>query len=314
MEKCIVPSELKRVRRKTVATVGLPCDNNHDPSNIIRHDGRYYLWYTQHLHGRPYDHFNDCVIMVTTSEDGIVWNEGRVALAPSEKGWDDGGVLTANVFKYDSMFYMWYIGVGKDYDGGCRDCSLVRATSPDGPFERFLDTPILVHGKPGSWNDNSVDDVSTLFFRNRWLTYFKGMSFARNDGDLSMIGRASSDSPLGPYALYAGNPIIRGHAFSIWNYRNGLLLLSGLKDKEGEGFIYKGDWNDTRGHQYLYYSDDGIDFIPCAEFENRASGIYVPEGEAANWIENYWGVSVKSTNGHYGRYIERFDFVVEDAE
>lgn len=306
-----IPEELKKVRKAAVKTNGLPSSNNHDPSNIIRYNGLYYLWYTEHWAGYPYDHFDYCSIYCSTSADGINWSEGRSALEPSADGWDNGGVLTANVFYWQGMYYMWYIGVRRGYKGEPRDCSLARAKTLDGPFERFSDSPFLLHGPEGSWYDNSLDDVSSVFFKGKWLTYFKGVSYAKDDGDLSMLGLAFSDSPLGPYEFYDGNPIVRGHAFSIWPYKNGLLLLSGLKDKEGEGYIYRGDWNDSRGHQYLYYSEDGISFTPCAEFENRASGIYIPEDSRKEWIGNYWGVSVKSTNAHLGRYIERFDFVVE---
>ena len=48
-----LPKELLEVERKTVETVNLPSDNNHDPSNILYDQGTYYLWYTQHDNERP---------------------------------------------------------------------------------------------------------------------------------------------------------------------------------------------------------------------------------------------------------------------
>ncbi len=303
-----IPKELFGVKRIPLEAHGLPDRNNHDPSNIVKHGNRYYLWYTEHVAEYPYDGFNHCRIMLSTSDDGINWTEGRVALEPSADGWDNGGVLTANVFRCDGKYFMWYIGVCRDYANSPRDCNLAFADTPDGPFERYSDKPLLLHGNPGTWNDSSVDDVTSVFFKGRWLTYFKGMNYAHDDGDFSMLGVAFSDKPYGPYKYYEGNPIIRGHAFSVWPYKEGLLLLSGLKDKENEGYIYRGDWNDPNGHQYLYYSDDGLHFEPVSEFENRASGIFIPCGNEADWIGNYWGVSVKSHDGHLGRYIEKFGF------
>lgn len=308
----IIPEELSKVERMAMPTTGLPQDNNHDPSNIIKYNGRYYFWYTDHIAGQPYNHFDHCRIMMTTSPDGIKWDKGIVALVPSETGWDNGGVLTANVFKYNDKYYMWYIGVGRNYNNEPRNCNIAVADSPDGPFTRLGDNPILFHGKPGSWNDSSVDDVSTIYFNGKWMTYFKGMTYAKDDGDFSMLGVAFSETPFGPYKYYEGNPIIRGHAFSVWTYKNGVLLLSGLKDKENEGYMYRGNWEDPNGHQYLYFSTDGLNFKPVAEFENRASGIYIPEGNDGEWIGNYWGVSVKSRNGHSGRYIEKFGFKVNE--
>ena len=134
------------------------------------------------------------------------------------------------------------------------------------------------------------------------------------DGDKTMLGLAWADTITGPYHRYEGNPVIRGHAFSVWPYQDGLCLLSGLKHREGEGRIYGDDWNDPEGVQYLYYSDDGIHFEPCAPLPNRASGICIPEGEDRKDITKYWGVSVATRDTHKKRYIERFDFVKKNPQ
>lgn len=310
----MIPEELKDVVRVSHTAEGLPADNNHDPSDILYYNGKYYMWYTQHMKGYPYGHFAFCKIMRVTSGDGVHWGDAADALLPSERGWDDGGVLTANVTEADGRYYMWYTGVGKGYSDaapGTRSCGLAVADTPDGPFRRLGQEPVLTPGRPGSWNDEAVDDVSSVYFRGKWRAYFKGCCAAVQDADRTMLGYAEAEHIEGPYGEEHRGPLIRGHAFSIWPYKNGLLLLSGLKDRQDEGYIYRGDWNDSRGHQYLYYSEDGEHFAPCAEFPNRASGIFIPEKAAANRIENYWGVSVNTKNGHWERYIERFDFGIK---
>lgn len=308
-----IPHELMKVKRKTVETVNLPADNNHDPSNILFYRGTYYLWYTQHDNNRPYDHFADCKIMCCTSTDGYHFEDGKDALLPSEDGFDCSGVLTANVIYHDHRFYMFYTGVGTEFAEGKttrRCCGLAVSDTPDGVFERLASNPVLMWEDEGGFADEAVDDISAVYYKGRWLIYFKGSSLTEPDADKTMLGLAYADDITGPYRRYGGNPVIRGHASSVWPYKDGLCLLTGLKHKEGEGKIYGDDWDDPEGIQYLYYSDDGIHFTPCAEFPNRASGICIPQGQDREDITKYWGVSVATKDSFRKRYIERFNIEI----
>lgn len=306
-----IPQELLTISRRNVETVNLPSDNNHDPSNILYVNGKYYLWYTQHLNGLSFDHYVDCKIMCRTSKDGYNWTNAQDALLPSEDGWDCCGVLTANVVMHEGRYYMFYTGVGVEFAEGRttkRCCGIAVSNSPDGLFSRIGTVPILQWGEDGSWDDEAVDDVSAIYWNGRWMLYYKGSTLADQDADHTLLGLACADEITGPYIKVESNPLIRGHAFSIWSYKDGLCLLTGLKHNKDEGSIYAGNWDDSEGVQYLYYSDNGIYFEPCASFNNRASGIYTPEGEAGNDIRNYWGISVATRDRHLKRYIERFNF------
>lgn len=309
-----IPKELGRVRRAAHPTQGLPSDNNHDPSNILFYNGKYYLWYTQHVHDLPYGHYTGCKIMCVTSADGENWDEPFDALLPGEPGsWDAGGVLTANVIFAEGKYYMWYSGVGENYSDEApqpRSCSWAVADTPDGPFVRKSGGPAFGPGAPGEWDDFGVDDITALFWNGEWRIYYKGSNSREHDADMTQLGFARAPSIEGPYRRDPHSPVIRGHAFSLWPYKGGLLLLSGLKHKAQEGYIYRGNWHDPTGHQYLYYSEDGVCFEPCCEFENRASGIFVPQGAAADDISSMWGVAVNTRSSHFERYIERFDFEV----
>lgn len=305
-----IPEELKHVKRVLQETEGLPSDNNHDPSNIIFYNGRYYLWYTQHRNDRPYDHFADCKICCAVSEDGKHWKNAGDALLPSKEGWDCAGVLTANVMAHNGKFYLFYTGVGEAFAEGKtkkRCCGLAAADTPDGEFVRISREPVFQWDVPGKWDDQAVDDISVLFWKGKWRIYYKGNSELEQDADKTMLGVAVSDRMEGPYERYEGNPLIRGHAFAIWPYQSGLCLLSGLKHDIGK--IYGEDWHDPTGVQYLYYSEDGIHFEPCCEFANRAAGIYVPTDEQERKdIANYWGVGVDTLDTHKKRYLYRFGF------
>ena len=309
-----IPQELTRVRRAPHPAQGLPADNNHDPSNILYYGGRYYLWYTQHIHGLPYGHYTGCKIMRVSSVDGEHWADPTDALLPGPAGsWDAGGVLTANVVCAGGKYYLWYCGVSEAYSDEApspRSCSWAVADTPEGPFLRKPAGPAFGPGSPGQWDDLAVDDVTALYWDGEWRIYYKGTSRCEQDPDMTQLGFARARDIGGPYHRDALCPLIRGHAFSIWPYKNGLLLLSGLKHTAHEGYVYRGDWRDPAGHQYLYYSVDGVHFAPCCEFENRASGIYAPKGAHADDITKMWGVAVNTRDGHLGRYIERFDFAV----
>ncbi len=307
------PSELKNIRRVDVPSAGLPADNNHDPSNIIYADGLYYLWYTQHRNDRPYDHYTDCKIMCVTSQDGETWSEGFDALLPGEPGaWDEAGVLTANVTVHEGKYYMFYTGVQWGYNQEAKDegwhCGLAVANHPRGPWVRMHDRPVLVSGPEGAWDDRDTDDATAIYRQRRWWIYYKGTSAATPSSDNTLIGVAFGDQIDGPYTRYEGGALIRGHAFALWPYKDGVLLLSGLKH-DSVGKIYGGDWNDPAGVQYLYYSEDGLHFTPVCEFPNRACGIYWPQDPALrNDIRNCWGISVSTRDTHKKRYLQRFRF------
>ena len=65
-----IPPELTTPNKQKIKTHGMPADDNHDPSNIIRHDGEYYCWYTEH-YTDTYDAFVDTRLRLMTSPDGI---------------------------------------------------------------------------------------------------------------------------------------------------------------------------------------------------------------------------------------------------
>lgn len=211
-----IPQELYKVRRIIVPTKGLPNNNNHDPSNIIKYKNRYYFWYTQHMHEFPFKHFAYSKIMYKESEDGLCWSEGKDALLPSDVGWDNKGVLTAYLVPYNGKYYLFYIGVGDNYVSGkdmSRGSGVAVADSIDGPFIRFGDKPIIMPEKD-SWDNDSNDNVNVLYKDNKWWMYYKGSTTGLLP-DQTQVGLAFSDCITGPYVKYEGNPLIKGHAFAI---------------------------------------------------------------------------------------------------
>lgn len=304
----MIPRELKKVRQVFVETQGLPADNNHDPSNIIYANGKYHLWVTQHFNDRPFHGYLHTKIMRTSSVDGMHWEPMVDALLPSESGFDDGGVLTANVMELNGNYYMIYSGIAKEHGPADRMCriGMAVAKNPEEMFVRTQPEPFFVPSGTG-WEGDITDDVTIFPYQGGYRLYFKGCP-AGGKADDTKIGMATSDKLLGPYTQYAKNPLIKGHAFAIWPFLNGYLLLTGLKDGD-EGTIYGGDWNDPNGTQSLYWSEDGLSFEPVCPFVNRAVGIFAGDGQD---ISTCWGVTVRTHDTEFKRYVTRFNFVHDE--
>ena len=81
-----VPAELLHPVKTKVPITGIGQDRvleRHDPSNVIRHQGKYYLWYTEH---RPGVAFIDTYIQWATSPDGYHWQVHGTALEKGKPG------------------------------------------------------------------------------------------------------------------------------------------------------------------------------------------------------------------------------------
>ena len=65
----------------------------------------------------------------------------------------------------------------------------------------------------------------------------------------------------------------------------------------------------------LFWSQDGINFEPCCEFPNIASGIFssfIHDGSQTD-VTKFWGVAVNYREVEdMNRYIYRFDFEFEE--
>lgn len=308
-----MPKELKRVKKVDTKTTGLPYDNNHDPSNIIKYNELYYFWYTQHMNNRPFSAFKYCKIMYKTSADGIHWSDGKDALLPSKDGWDNCGVLTAYVVPYEGKFYLFYIGVDNNFcpkTNPVRGCGAAIADHPEGPWTRFTDKQILYPTK-GAWDDEACDDITVLNKDGKWLMYYKGRASGL-PATRTQVGLATSDRITGPYKKYEGNPLIKGHAFAIWPYKHGFLYLAGLNDENTKDTRDIDYWN--IGKRSLFWSEDGITFEPCCEFPNVSVGLYtsiVHDGTQDD-VSKFWGLMVGTKLYGLRRYIKRFDFCLEE--
>lgn len=264
----------------------------HDPSNIIKFEGRYLLWVTEHPKNNG---FSDCRIILLSSADGHDWRFEQIALDKnSAKAWDDGGVLTAYVVPHAGKYYLFYTGVPKSFKNSSidkHDMGYAVADSPMGPWVRPAGNRILLTGGPGAFDELCVDDANILNWNGKWYFYYKGRATGSNPGG-SQIGLAVSDSLTGPYVKHAGNPLFKGHAFTVTKYKNGLLALPGA------------------GSPNVMWSTDGLHFAPGAKVKHKSTGVYNPADPKAGGGEGRidWVINVVAG---FPRRLERIDLVYE---
>jgi beta-xylosidase len=289
----VIPPELLSPKQVITETKGLPEDDNHDPSNIIYHNGKYYLWYTQHVitPNQPYDHFADTRIDLVTSRDGIHWEYGGVAIEKGEEGeLDEGGALTAYVVPYNGKFYMFYSAIPGHFKTGTvcrRGITAAVADSPEGPWAK-TGKKIIWGSEEGRWDDHFNGDAHVIRYKGEWWFYFKGVGIGVKPNE-TQLGVATSENLLGPYVKHQDNPLTNAHAFSVWKHGKGVALIAGKH------------WEPN-----IFYAPDGLNFIIAGQFKNKSTGIYYPD----NFLDmgenkgTFWGVDV-GENGK--RYLFRFD-------
>jgi len=280
------PKELMTPNKRLAEATGLPGEGTHDPSNIIRHDGLYYCWYTDHI--PPIVGFNTRIRLIT-SPDGVAWTERGVVMEPDKQNdWEALGTLTSYVVEHEGRFHMFYTARPKGYKGwhGEKACiALAVADDPMGPWKKT--GPVFEVSKDG-WDRQHVDDANVVRHKGRWLLYYKGFTENLKRPNDTKIGLATATKLTGPYTRHEGNPIMTGHALSAWKHRDGIALVGGGASK-----------------QVVFWSSDGLKFVPTGPFKNRSTGFYVPEGNFTDKPNNRgvtWGMDVKPR-----RRLSRFE-------
>ncbi|MBU2950830.1 family 43 glycosylhydrolase [Tamlana agarivorans] len=227
-----------------------------DPSAMIKHDGKYYVWYSKSVgktDGFAGDIENDkvfpwdrCDIWYATSEDGWTWKEEGIAVARGEKGaYDDRSVFTVEIMEHDGMYYLSYQTVKSPYNVRVKNqIGLAWSESPNGPWTKSAE-PILSPADNGVWKGDSdnrfkvekkgdfdshkVHDPCIIPYNGKFYLYYKGEQMGEAitfGGRQIRHGVAIADSPKGPYVKSPYNPISNsGHEICVWPYNGGVASL-----------------------------------------------------------------------------------------
>lgn len=107
-----------------------PEHERHDPSNIIRYDDKYYVWFTEHT--KASFGYDTCYVMYATSTDGCDWRiEGKALSAGGPGDWDERYAYTAHVVPHDGKYYLFYTGKRAESSKPCIGYAV--ADTPEGP-------------------------------------------------------------------------------------------------------------------------------------------------------------------------------------
>lgn len=146
-----------------------------DPSDIIKVDDLYYVWYTK---GNFY-HEYDATIWYATSPDGHTWTEkGEVLERGSKNSWDEQSVFTPNILVAEGKYWLFYTGVAKPFvHAGPKKTpaafGVAVAESPDGPWKKLDNNPVVKPtGRPDDFDGLRLDDACLIVREGKYWLYY----------------------------------------------------------------------------------------------------------------------------------------------
>lgn len=264
-----------------------------DPSDVIKVGGTCYVYYTK-IYGRAPGYWGS-VWYATSKDDGYTWKEQGEILGVGKKDrFDSQATFTPNIFSYNGKYYLYYTGVkptpgnvkGEFENNNITDITAIgiaKSDSPDGPFIRVSEEPILkVSVEPEQFDSYRVDDAALLYRNGLYWLYYKGRSRVNEaEGPAhTHMGVAYSISPDGPFIKY-GKPILpQSHEVMIWQEGTGIAALSSLSGT-------------------LEYANDGIDFtsnklaVKVNKFPKAPGAFRTDLVNPTTWGEGLkWGISM----------------------
>lgn len=279
--------------------------NRRDPSDIIKVGDTYYIWYTRMISPQRSGYWGN-IAYATSTDEGHTWQEQGVALEVGEKGaFDSHSVFTPNILAYEGKYYMYYTAVkptlGRDdlkFEGNSTTditaIGLAVADSPDGPFVRVENNPVLEISKDSADFDSyRIDDAAMLVKDGKIWMYYKGRSIIHGKAGPrhTKMGVAFANHPVGPFTKYSDPVIEHGHEVLVWQENGGVASLASLSKS-------------------IFFAKDGLSFSPIQENVEdfpMAPGVYRPHLEDGNKASDIpgWGIGMKQGRGW--AYLLRFD-------
>ena len=296
-----------------------------DPSDIIKVDDRYYVYYTKST-GKTYGFgtgdpekkvfpWDKSEIWYATSKDGGDWKEHGLAVGRGPAGaYDDRSVFTPQVMVHDGKYVLVYQTVKTPYVNRVKNqVGMAISDSPDGPFVKLAE-PILSPSDDGEWlgdeddrfkvkkqgsfDSHKVHDPTLVYYRDKFYLYYKGERMGERKtfgGREIRWGVAISDRLEGPYIKSKYNPITNsGHEVCVWKYDGGIAAL----------IITDGPERNT-----IQWSPDGINFEIKShiKYGPPAAGLDQAADNGKGPLETLkWGLTHKYVS-YDEQYIRRFE-------
>lgn len=268
-----------------------------DPSDIIKVGDLFYVWFSKGKIKTGYD----ATVWYATSPDGVDWTEKGMAVGKGKAGaWDAGSVFTPNILVATGRYWLFYTGTTKSYGKGFQPDSKIGiavSDSPDGPWERLPNNPVLENSGNKEEFDSMLIDDSCLMVREGkvWL-YYKGRQSGKNPGH-TQLGLAIAEKPEGPYVKHGASPVIPGnHAVLAWPQGKGVAAMIG-----------------TTGPKEIIntvqYAEDGVHFSKTHDVVDGpvAGGSYRPEAftDSKKGEPPLWGIEIGGGKGL--PFLQRWD-------
>lgn len=284
-----------------------------DPSDVIKIDGQFFVFYTRSIHS-DYSTYGGGNIFIgggyystvwyATSTDGMDWTERGEAIGRGQAGkFDSNSAFTPNVVQApDGEIYVAYTGVPLGFkNNNTTDFTNIGMTKltfdADGDLAGSTQLnsgdPILENtqgqtseGKP-LFDSYRVDDASFLvkdFDGDSDLDiglYYKGRAQGGAPSGTKM-GLAIADSITGTFTRDANSENGKvaqgaGHEVMVFRYEEGVIS---MVTNVGKG---------------VYYDEEGVDFLKIATFNGKiaAPGAYRPELVDPSYTGGVeWGISM----------------------
>ena len=279
--------------------------NRRDNSDIIKVDDTYYVWYSR-MDSPITSGYWATIWYATSKDEGHTWQEQGEALGLGKQGdFDSHSVFTPNILAFRGKYYLYYTGVqptpgnpkGKFEGNHTTDFTaigLAVSDSPDGPFKRVANNPILEISKiPEDFDSYRIDDASLLVKDNKIWLYYKGRSIVhgKKGPRLTEMSVAYTDQPEGPYTKHKGVLLKKSHEVLIWKKGKGVASLASISKS-------------------INYAEDGVHFSTLVDNLSKipkAPGLYRPDLENQNKITEppKWGIAMKVKKGE--AYLVRFE-------
>jgi len=279
--------------------------NRRDNSDIIKVGNKYYVYYTK-MNSPITAGYWGTIWYATSEDEGHNWKEQGMALGLGNEGdFDSHSVFTPNILSYNGKYYLYYTAVkptpgnsDKKFENNSTNdytaIGLAVSNSPDGPFIRVKNNPVLTISKDSSAFDSyRIDDASLLVRDQKIWLYYKGRSiiYGKKGAAYTKMGVAFSDNPEGPFNKYKDPILDKSHEVLIWNKNGGVASLASLSSS-------------------IQFSKDGINFYPVQKNLKqipKAPGLYRPDLENGNEIKKNpgWGISMVQKKGV--TYLVRFE-------
>ena len=281
-----------------------------DPSDVIKVGDTYYVYYTK-IYGRAPGYWGS-LWYATSKDEGFTWTERGEILGLGEKGtFDSQATFTPNILYANHSYYLYYTGVkptpgnveGEFENNSTTDITAIGvaiSNSPDGPFVRGSNEPILkVSPEPDKFDSYRVDDADLMYRNGLYWLYYKGRGRVDGSGGPvhTQMGTAFAKYPEGPFTKL-DNPILSGsHEVMLWQQGTGVGALASLSST-------------------FEYAPDGIDFMSNKieiKVEGRpiAMGVFRPDliDRTATNAGLHWGISM-ILNGNEC-YLTRYKLVAK---